>query len=114
MVNKDYVSSCLSTYWNTIYALGYKSYKEVYKLLFVIFLEELLSDPIVRCNITKEDYSVINSALEKVYGTSCLTPYNSDYKTGFSSFNTNLSVNRIKAQGVCKEPGRKTPVTEFE
>lgn len=69
------VSEGLSRYYNTLSNTGYKSYKEVNKLILLIFIEELLQDNILSLYISDKDYNIINSALSCLYGTSCLIPY---------------------------------------
>lgn len=63
----------LTRYFTTLTQFGYKKYKSVYKLLFMILVEELLSG--FKEYITEEDYRHISRAVNCVLGTDCLFPY---------------------------------------
>lgn len=60
-------------YFKTLERLGYKSYREVYKLLVFVFVEELLEGPL-SVMVTEADYRAVSDALYTVYG-SCLVPW---------------------------------------
>ena len=60
-------------YFTALSHFGYRSYKDVNKLLFYIFVDELVNNPSIV--ISEDDYKTIESALYCIYGTSCLIPY---------------------------------------
>lgn len=67
----------LDRYFVSLTVTGYRSYTEVYKLLILCFIEELLySFPGL---VSEKDYRLFSRVLESIYGTSCLIPY-PDYK----------------------------------
>ena len=63
----------LDRYFRTLSNYGYRNYGDVKKLLFYIFIQELVSTPSIV--ISEEDYKHIENALYCIYGTSCLIPY---------------------------------------
>lgn len=67
------VNDSLVRYFNTLTHSGYKSYKDVNRLLVFTFIEELLYGPLSQF-IDDEDYNIINSAVECLYGD-CMIPY---------------------------------------
>lgn len=67
------VSSSLEKYFSLLSHTGYKSYNDVNKLLVLLFFEEMLCGPMSEF-ITKEDYKLIHSSIECLYG-SCMIPY---------------------------------------
>lgn len=69
----DELFDSLARYFKTLERLGYKSYREVYKLLVFVFVEELLEGP-MSVMVTEADYRTISDALYTVYG-SCLIPW---------------------------------------
>nr|DAR32406.1 MAG TPA: hypothetical protein [Bacteriophage sp.] len=73
------------TYFNTLAALGYKSYKSVDRLLVLYFIEELL-DGTYKDFITEEDYKSITNALYCLFGVDCLLPF-PEYISNTLSYN---------------------------
>lgn len=61
-------------YFHTLSIFGYKSYSEVYKLLLLLFLTDLINGPL-GFYIDSCDYRYINRLLYKLYGSTCLIPY---------------------------------------
>lgn len=61
-------------YYNALHQFGYKSYKDVDKLLAYIFIDDLLKGP-MRVYITEKDFRIISKALYCLFGNSCLIPY---------------------------------------
>lgn len=74
--NEAYVA--LINYFKGLKHLGYRSYKEVYQLLALLFIEEILYGPMSEF-ITDSDYKSIVDAMYCLYGT-CLIPYPSYLK----------------------------------
>ena len=60
-------------YFNTLQQFGYKSYEEVYKLLALIGLEEMLD--MFADFITEKDFKDIISAIDCLSGTTCLIDF---------------------------------------
>ena len=60
-------------YFTTLGNYGYKNYVEVKKLLFFIFIQELVNTTSIV--ISEEDYKYLERALYCIYGTTCLIPY---------------------------------------
>lgn len=74
--NKTY--DALNNYFSLLSHTGYKSYNEVYKLLVLSFIEEMISSN-MKEYITEEDYKYISSMMECLYG-SCMIPYPNNNK----------------------------------
>lgn len=74
--NKTY--DALNNYFSLLSHTGYKSYNEVYKLLVLSFIEEMISGD-MKEYITEEDYKYISSMMECLYG-SCMIPYPNNNK----------------------------------
>lgn len=89
----------INTYFNTLATLGYKNYKEVNKLLTLLFIEEFINGPF-SLYINEEDYRTITNVLYCLYGSTCLIPY-PEYISGTSliqslnSDNVRLSENNL-------------------
>ena len=64
--------SCLR-YFTSLANYGFKSEKDVKKLLFYVFIQELVNTTSIV--ISEEDYRHIENALYCMYGTTCLIPY---------------------------------------
>ncbi len=64
----------LIRYFSALSNLGYISYNEVTKLLFITIVQELIYKDFMGI-ITEDDYREIEKALYKIFGTSCLVPF---------------------------------------
>lgn len=64
----------VNKYFNALSKLGYFDYSHVYKLLLLLFVEDIIDGNFVDL-IPEEDYRVIANCLYCIYGTSCLVPY---------------------------------------
>ena len=64
----------VSNYFKTLSTFGYKEYKEVNKLLVLLFIEELLRSSL-SIYISEEDYKAITNILYCLFGSTCLIPY---------------------------------------
>ena len=69
----------LYKYFNSLAVSGYKNYGNVYKILFLVCIEEFIRNDFYGY-LTKDDYNKINRALYCIYGTDCLIPV-PNYKT---------------------------------
>ena len=65
-------NSCVR-YFTSLSNYGFKNETEVKKLLFYVFIQELVNSPLV--DISEEDYKHLENALYCMYGTTCLIPY---------------------------------------
>ena len=58
----------LYKYFNSLAISGYKNYENVYKILFLVGIEEFIRNDFYGY-LTKEDYNEINKALYCIYGS---------------------------------------------
>ena len=79
-----FTNESLIRYFTALSQFGYKSYCDVGKLLALIFLQEYLQK--YQEYITEADYNEVSKAMECLYGTSCLIPYQY-YQTNQATFN---------------------------
>ena len=61
----------INRYFKTLSILGYKNYKEVDRLIILLFIEEFLTNGFADF-ITDEDYKTIVKSLNCLYGSTCL------------------------------------------
>lgn len=64
--------SCLR-YFTSLANYGFKSERDVKKLLFYVYIQELVNTTSIV--IPEEDYKHLENALYCMYGTTCLIPY---------------------------------------
>ena len=64
----------ISNYFQASSVLGYTGYKEVNKLLILLFIEDLLRSSF-SLYINEEDYRTITNVLYCLFGSTCLIPY---------------------------------------
>ena len=64
----------LCRYFATLAKVGNVSYNSVDKLLVLIFYKHFIYED-YRGNLSKEDYSIIEQALDCLFGSTCLIPY---------------------------------------
>lgn len=64
----------VSNYFQALSTFGYKGYKEVNKLLVLLFIEDLLRSSF-SLYIDEEDYKTITNVLYCLFGSTCLIPY---------------------------------------
>lgn len=64
--------SCLR-YFTSLANYGFRSEKDVKKLLFYVYIQELVNTTSIV--IPEEDYKHLENALYCMYGTTCLIPY---------------------------------------
>ena len=75
------VYNSLYSYYNALEKIGYQSYRQVEKLLILCFLRDFVYSD-YRGLINKDDYHLIERALDCLYGSSCLIPYPDYLKMG--------------------------------
>lgn len=71
----------LCRYFHALELKGYMPYKDMVKLLVLIFYRDFTAHD-YRGLITRNDYLLIEKALDCLYGTSCLIPYPDYLKMG--------------------------------
>lgn len=71
----------LSSYFHALEYKGYMSYSQMQKLLVLIFYRDFVYND-YRGLISKDDYLMIERALDCLYGSTCLIPYPDYLKMG--------------------------------
>ena len=71
----------LSSYFHTLEYKGYMPYLQMQKLLVLIFYRDFVYND-YRGLISKDDYLMIERALDCLYGSTCLIPYPDYLKMG--------------------------------
>lgn len=77
----NFIYQAIDKYFKALSKLGSFNYKQLNKLLVLIFYYHLVYDD-YRGYISKEDYRLIEKALNCLYGTNCLIPYPDYLKMG--------------------------------
>ena len=70
----NFTYNTINNYFKALSKLGYLSTKKVYSLLVLIFYRNLMYYD-YRGYISKDDYRLIERALNCLYGSTCLIPY---------------------------------------
>ncbi len=65
----------ISRYFKTLSTFGYKGYKDVNKLLILLFIEDLSKESSLSLYIDEKDYRTITNVLYCLFGSTCLIPY---------------------------------------
>ena len=73
--------SSLSRYFNALEVKGYMPYSQMEKLMILCFYKDFVFGD-YRGIISKNDYLLIERALDCLYGSSCLIPYPDYLKMG--------------------------------
>lgn len=77
----EIIYNALTSYYNALEKLGYMSNSQAQKLLLLIFYRDFVFND-YRGLISREDYQLIERALNCLYGTTCLIPYPDYLKMG--------------------------------
>ena len=77
----EMIYGALSQYFSLLKKTGYYKYADVQKLLVLIFYRDFVFND-YRGLISREDYLVIERALNCLFGTTCLIPYPDYLKMG--------------------------------
>ena len=77
----EMVYNALCQYFGVLHKTGYYKYADVKKLLVLIFYWNLVYND-YRGLLSKADYSLIEQALNCLYGSTCLIPYPDYLKMG--------------------------------
>ena len=70
----EIIYNALTSYYHALEKLGYMSNSQAQKLLLLIFYRDFVFND-YRGLISREDYQLIERALNCLYGTTCLIPY---------------------------------------
>lgn len=77
----EIIYDALGRYYHALELKGYMSYGNMQKLLVLIFYRDFVFHD-YRGLLTKEDYHLIERALDCLYGSTCLIPYPDYLKMG--------------------------------
>ena len=71
----------LSSYFHALELKGYMPYAQMQKLLILCFYRDFVFED-YRATLSREDYLLIERALDCLYGSTCLIPYPDYLKMG--------------------------------
>jgi len=77
----EIVYSALCRYYHALCKTGYMSYPQMQKLLILSFYKDFVFHD-YRGLLSREDYGIIERALDCLWGSSCLIPYPDYLKMG--------------------------------
>lgn len=77
----EMIYEALCRYYHALEVKGYMPYKDMQKVLLLIFYRDFIYKD-YRGTLTNEDYSLIEDALNCIYGSTCLIPYPDYLKMG--------------------------------
>lgn len=80
-VMDEMIYNSLSRYYHVLEKKGYMSYDHMVRLLVLIFYKEFVYND-YRGLLSREDYRLIERALDCLYGSTCLIPYPDYLKMG--------------------------------
>lgn len=91
----DLADVSIGNYFKTLSTFGYKGYREVDKLLVLLYIEELLTGPF-SLYVTEGDYRTIVNVLYCLFDSTCLIPYpefsvNTSLVQDFSAFTPRIT-----------------------
>lgn len=75
------VYDAITKYYTALSKLGYYKYGDVFRLLVLCFLRDFVYHD-YRGVLNREDYRIIERALDCLFGSSCLIPYPDYLKMG--------------------------------
>ena len=93
----EIIYNALGSYYNVLEKKGYMSYANMQKLLLLIFYRDFVFHD-YRGILSREDYLLIERALDCLWGSTCLIPYPDYLKMGKLHLGeTTELANRLKA-----------------
>ena len=93
----EIIYNALGSYYNALEKKGYMSYANMQKLLLLIFYRDFVFHD-YRGLLSREDYLLIERALDCLWGSTCLIPYPDYLKMGKLHLGeTTELANRLKA-----------------
>ena len=75
------IFNAITQYYTALSKLGYYKYGDVFSLLVLCFLRDFVYQD-YRGTLSKSDYSIIEKALNCLFGSNCLIPYPDYLKMG--------------------------------
>jgi len=75
------IFNAITQYYTSLSKLGYYKYGDVFSLLVLCFLRDFVYQD-YRGTLSKSDYSIIEKALNCLFGSNCLIPYPDYLKMG--------------------------------
>ena len=75
------IFNAITQYYTALSKLGYHKYGDVFSLLVLCFLRDFVYQD-YRGTLSKNDYSIIEKALNCLFGSNCLIPYPDYLKMG--------------------------------
>ena len=75
------IFNAITQYYTVLSKLGYHKYGDVFSLLVLCFLRDFVYQD-YRGTLSKSDYSIIEKALNCLFGSNCLIPYPDYLKMG--------------------------------
>lgn len=69
-----FIYSSITQYYDALSKLGYHKYGDVFSLLVLSFFRDFVYED-YRARLSREDYHVIEKALNCLFGSNCLIPY---------------------------------------
>jgi len=75
------IFNAITQYYTALSKLGYHKYGDVFSLLVLCFLRDFVYQD-YRGTLSKSDYSIIEKALNCLFGSNCLIPYPDYLKMG--------------------------------
>ena len=75
------IFNAITQYYTALSKLGYYEYGDVFSLLVLCFLRDFVYQD-YRGTLSKSDYSIIEKALNCLFGSNCLIPYPDYLKMG--------------------------------
>lgn len=77
----EMILEIMGSYYNALEKLGYMSWEKIKKLLVLLFYRDFVFND-YHGLLSKEDYHLIEKALDCLYGSTCLIPYPDYLKMG--------------------------------
>lgn len=71
----DLAYNSLERYFKVLSTFGYKSYNDVYKLILLLFIEDILYGNMFNLYVDDKDYALLNKILYNLYCSTCFIPY---------------------------------------
>lgn len=77
------LNTSLHNYYKLLSTFGNRNYKDVFKLIIVSYIRDILYNTELRANMTELEYHDIHKCLYILYGTTCLLPFPEYNKTAY-------------------------------
>lgn len=77
------LNNSLYDYYKLLSNFGNKTYKDVFKLIIVSYIRDILYNTELKESMTESEYHDIHKCLYILYGTTCLLPFPEYTKTAY-------------------------------